>query len=85
MQNQVDISKHPFGLGGGQVISGSVTMDVSGFCYYPIIATTAVLNMSNLASGSALSSSFSAGIPIYGNLIAVTQSSGLAVVYAGQP
>lgn len=83
MNDQIDIAKHPFGLGGGVIISGSVSMQVKGFVYYPIQNTNATLVISNLANGNNLSASFSAGIPIYGYITEVTQSSGIAIVYSG--
>ena len=41
MQSQIDISKHPYGLGGGAILSGSVSASVDCFWYYPITASVA--------------------------------------------
>lgn len=83
MNDQVDISKHPFGLGGGIILSGSVQVQVKGFVYYPLQTTSAKLVISNLTNGSNFSASFTAGIPIYGYITEVTQSSGIAILYSG--
>lgn len=83
MNSQVDIAKHPFGLGGGIVLSGSIQTSIEGFVYYPIQTTSAKLVISNLINGSNFSASFTAGIPIYGAITEVTQSSGIAILYAG--
>jgi hypothetical protein len=83
MNDQIDIAKHPFGLAGGIVLSGSVTRSLEGFVYYPIQETTATLNIANLTNGGRLSSTFLAGLPIYGIITEVTQSSGIAIVYSG--
>ena len=83
MNDQIDIAKHPFGLGGGIILSGSVQISGQGFVYYPIQSTIAKLVISNLTNGSSLSTSFSAGIPIYGAITEVTQSSGIAILYSG--
>jgi hypothetical protein len=83
MNDQVDIAKHPFGLGGGIIISGSAQISLKGFVYYPIQTTSAKLVINNLQNGNNFSSSFTAGIPIYGAITEVTQSSGIAIVYSG--
>jgi hypothetical protein len=74
----------PFGLGGGVYISGSATISGSGgyfFVYYPIQTSVANIKFTNMTSGSAVTGSFSAGIPLYGQISAVTQSSGIAFLY----
>tara|TARA_B110000971_G_C19510164_1_gene277094 strand:+ start:77 stop:349 length:273 start_codon:yes stop_codon:yes gene_type:complete len=83
MDNQIDIAKHPFGLGGGIIISGSAQISGKFFVYYPIQTSVASLKLPNLVNGSNLSSSFFAGVPIYGAITEVTQSSGLAILYSG--
>ena len=83
MNDQIDIAKHPFGLGGGIILSGSITRSLEGFVYYPIQETTATLRIPNLTNGGSLSATFIAGLPIYGAITAVTQSSGIAIVYSG--
>ena len=83
MNDQIDISKHPFGLGGGVILSGSVQMQVKGFVYYPLQTTSAKLVIPNLTNGNSLSASFTAGIPVYGAITEVTQSSGIAIIYSG--
>lgn len=75
---------NPYGLAGGVYLSGSVTISGSGgyfFAYYPIANSVANINMKNMISGSSVTGSFTAGIPIYGQITAVTQSSGIAFVY----
>lgn len=85
MADRVDLHIHPYGLGGGTYLSGSVTINCDGFMYYPLTASSAKLTMAgSIVSGSSVSSSaWTAGIPIYGPITAVTQSSGLAFVYNG--
>jgi hypothetical protein len=82
MQNNIDISKHPYGLGGGAILSGSVSIAAEGFWYYPLIASTANVKFSNL-SGSTGNVSYTAGVGVYGIITQVTQSSGLAILYSG--
>jgi len=75
---------NPYGLAGGIYLSGSMTVTGSGaffFTYYPIANSVANIVTKNIISGSAITGSFTAGIPIYGQITAVTQSSGLAFVY----
>lgn len=75
---------NPYGLAGGVYLSGSVTISGSGgffFTYYPIANSVANINMKNMISGSSVTGSFTAGIPIYGQITAVTQSSGIAFCY----
>jgi hypothetical protein len=90
MQNQVDISKHPYGLGGGTIISGSTGTNVfvggEGFWYYPVTATTAIVVFNNIISGSggySISASFTAGNGVYGPITQVTQSAGISILYSG--
>jgi hypothetical protein len=82
MNNQIDIAKHPYGLGGGTIISGSMNIAGEGFWYYPITATVARITLSNLVN-SPLSSSFTAGVGVYGAITVVSQSSGIAILYSG--
>jgi hypothetical protein len=82
MQSQIDISKHPYGLGGGRILTGSVSASVEGFWYYPVTATVVDLKFSNL-NGSFGSVSCSAGVGIYGAITQVTQSLGTAIIYSG--
>jgi hypothetical protein len=83
MDNQIDIAKHPFGLGGGIVVSGSAQIAGEWFAFYPIQTSVANLKIINLTNGENLSSSFFAGVPIYGAITEMTQSSGLAILYSG--
>ena len=85
MADRVDLHIHTYGLGGGTYLSFSVTINCDGFMYYPLTASSAKLTMAgSITSGSSVSSSaWTAGIPIYGPITAVTQSSGLAFVYNG--
>jgi len=82
MQSQIDISIHPYGLGGGAILSGSVSASVDCFWYYPITASVANVKFGNL-SGSTGNVSYTAGVGVYGNITQVTQSSGIAIVYSG--
>jgi hypothetical protein len=82
MQSQIDISKHPYGLGGGAILSGSVSASVDGFWYYPVTATVANVKISNL-SGSLGSVTYAAGVGVYGAINQITQSSGIAIIYSG--
>lgn len=76
--------KHPYGLGGGTFLSGSVNADAGYyFVYYPIEESTAVLKLREMSNGTSISRTFAAGIPIYGTIYEVTQSSGAAIVYKG--
>lgn len=90
--SRVELNVHPYGLGGGTVLSGSITAGpfTDVFQYYPITATNATITMNMTFSGSATTNqtaSFiltsSAGVPVYGPITAVTQSSGIAIVYSG--
>jgi hypothetical protein len=90
--SRVELNVHPYGLGGGIVLSGSVSAGpfTDVFQYYPLTNTTATIKMNMLYSGSATSNSTasfiltsSAGVPVYGPITAVTQSSGIGVVYRG--
>jgi hypothetical protein len=83
MADRVDIHKHPYGLGGGTYISGSVTRAGDFFMYYPITNCTATIAFTNIISGSAAVLTASAGIPIYGSIASITQSSGTAIAYDG--
>ena len=82
MQSQIVISNHPYGIGGGAILSGSVSASVDCFWYYPVTATVANVKVSNL-SGSLGSVTYTAGVGVYGNITQVTQSSGIAIVYSG--
>lgn len=89
--SRVELNVHPYGLGGGLVISGSITTGpfTDVFQYYPLTATVATLNINMPFSGSVnnATSSFSvttsAGVPVYGPITQVTQSSGIAILYKG--
>lgn len=95
--NRVDTNVHPYGLGGGYIMSGSVSSSfTSAFQYYPLTATSAVVKLSLTQNGSGISSfdtgattgnisssAWTIGIPINGPITQVTQSSGIAMVYLG--
>jgi hypothetical protein len=89
MENQINIASHPYGLGGGTILSGSVNISSQAFWYYPVTAATAIVGFSNLAlnGGAALtgsiSASFAAGVGVYGHITTVSQSSGIAILYSG--
>lgn len=82
MNSQIDISKHPYGLAGGTIISGSVSVSGEGFWYYPVTQTVANVKISNL-SNTLGSVTYTAGIGVYGYITEVTQSSGVAILYSG--
>jgi len=90
--SRVELNVHPYGLGGGIVLSGSATMAFTdAFQYYPITTCNATLVMSMPQTGSLGSSiatasfgtTFTVGVPVYGPITQVTQSSGLAIIYKG--
>ena len=89
--SRVELNVHPYGLGGGIVLSGSVTAGpfTDVFQYYPLTATqaTVVMNMAFSGSTTNATSSFAltstAGVPVYGPITAVTQSTGIGIVYRG--
>jgi hypothetical protein len=89
MAEIVDVLKSPFGLSGGRILSGSVTLGTDAFWYTCISSSTAIITFSNLgvntaaATTGSISASFSAGQNIYGNITSVTQSTGLAIIYSG--
>lgn len=83
MAQTVDPFKDAYGLNGGTVISGSQTVAVDGYVFYPISETIAELNFPELTNGN-FSGTFAAGIPIFGHITEVTQSSGISIVYNGR-
>lgn len=83
MPDIIDGLKDPYGLKGGAILSGSVTIATDAFWYYTVSSgCVANIKFSNL-SGSQISASFGQGQSIYGNISSVTQSSGIAIVYSG--
>ncbi len=83
MPNTVDNNVDAFGLRGGAVISGSATIATDGYVYYPLTTCVSNVVVRNLVNRNTLTGSWSAGIPIFGEIISVTQSSGVAIVYSG--
>lgn len=84
MADRVDIHKHPYGLGGGTYLSGSgVSASGDFFMYYPITDCTATVAFTNIANGTAAVVTSSAGVPVYGSIASVTQSSGISIIYDG--
>lgn len=76
-----NLQKDAVGLGGGRILSGSISASfTNAFWYYPVTATTATVAFSDLTGGS-ISTSFTAGIGVSGTITSVTQSAGIAVVY----
>ncbi len=82
MPQLVDVSRSPFGLSGGTILSGSVSSSADAFWYYPVVASVATVKFSNI-SGPTASLSYTAGIGVYGAITSVTQSSGYAILYSG--
>ena len=75
-----------FGLTGGTYLSGSTSASFSAaFCYYPLVDSVANVVTDNIVNGANITSSFIAGIPIYGSITSITQSSGLAIIYHSTP
>ena len=76
-----NLQKDAVGLGGGRILSGSVNASfTNAFWYLPITSTVANVVFSDLTGGN-VNTSFTAGNGIYGTITAVSQSSGIAVVY----
>jgi len=84
MQNQIDIAKHPYGLGGGTILTGSMSIAGEFFWFYPISSSIATVKLSSPA-GAIPSTTYPNGIGVYGFITEVTQSSGASIVYLGAP
>lgn len=82
MPQIVDGLKDAYGLSGGNILTGSISMSCDAFWYYPITNCVATIKFANL-SGSMTNASINAGISVYGNITSVSQSSGLAIIYSG--
>ncbi len=82
MPTLLDLSRDPYGLNGGSIISGSVNIKADAFWYLPVTATTAKLFFSNL-TGSPISASFAAGNGVFGAITEISQSTGIAILYSG--
>lgn len=82
MPQLVDLSRSPFGLSGGTILSGSVSASADAFWYYPVINSTATVVFSNI-SGPTANLSYTAGNGVFGAITSVTQSSGYAILYSG--
>jgi len=82
MPSVIDQIRSPYGLSGGKILSGSISASVDAFWYYPVTTSAATITFSNLA-GVTVATTFSAGVGVYGAITAVSQSSGLAIVYSG--
>ena len=73
---------HNEGLGGGTILSGSMSASFSNaFWYYPIVASTANIKFSNMINTFSQSIALTAGVGVKGAITQVTQSAGLAIVY----
>jgi hypothetical protein len=84
MQNQIDIAKHPYGLGGGTILTGSMSIAGDFFWFYPISSSVATVKLSD-PTGVIPSTAYPNGIGVYGFITEVTQSSGASIVYSGAP
>lgn len=82
MPQVININTDPYGLKGGTIVSGSVSISADAFWYLPITNTVAGIAFSNLG-GSNFTSSFTAGNGVYGAITSISQSSGIAVLYSG--
>ena len=95
--SRIDIDRHPYGLSGGYIMSGSCSGSfTTAFQYLPITATSAIIitelpqNAASpgglgitIATSSLSSSAWTVGQPISAPITQITQSSGLAIVYLG--
>ena len=92
--SRVELNVHPYGLGGGYILSGSVSASFTdAFQYYPVVTTSAIIKLEIPQNGAGVSaftttgnissSTWTVGVPIYGPVTHVTQSSGIAFVYNG--
>lgn len=82
----IELTRDPYGLNGGLLISGSINKTMSGsaaYCYYPLMTSTAIIKTANIISGSSIEFSGSLGAPLYADITEVSQSSGMAIVYFG--
>jgi hypothetical protein len=84
MQNQIDIAKHPYGLGGGTILTGSMSTSGDYFWFYPISSSVSTLKMADPA-GTIPSTAYPNGVGVYGYITEITQSSGASIVYLGAP
>ena len=82
--------KAEFGLNGGiylidaaNAVATSSQGDYTGYVYYPVSESKATIKMSNITNGSSVI--YSGSTPVYGPITEVTQSSGQAFVYLGNP
>ena len=76
---------HNEGLGGGTILSGSMSASFSNaFWYYPIVASTANVKFGNMTNAFNKEIGFTAGVGVKGAITQVTQSAGLAIVYHSQ-
>ena len=77
---------HTEGLGGGTILSGSMSASFdNAFWYYPIVASTANIKFSNMINTFSQSIALTAGVGVKGAITQVTQSAGLAIVYHAEP
>ena len=82
--------KAEYGLNGGVYLNGNVNAVATssqgysvGYVYYPISASVADIKMSGITDGSSIS--YTGSIPVYGPITEVSQSSGQAFIYFGNP
>lgn len=82
--------KAEFGLNGGIYLNGAINAIATssqgysvGYVYYPISASVADIKMSGITYGSSIS--YTGSVPVYGPITEVSQSSGQAFIYFGNP
>ena len=84
--------KAEFGLNGGIYLSGSISASATssqgsyvGYVYYPISESLATIKMdsSDMLNGSTIT--YTGTTPLYGPITSVSQSTGHAFIYFGNP
>lgn len=82
MNNQINQEQHPYGLGGGTILTGSMSVSGEFFWFHPVSSSVATLKLSS-PEGTIPSTTYPNGIGVYGFITEVTQSSGTSIVYLG--
>lgn len=82
MSKTLNLSKDPYGLSSGLILSGSaVSSSLESYVFYPLTnCTNVTIRFSNVTNSPLVLNTAFAGVPIYGNITSVT-SSGVAILY----